>query len=124
MPAVQGAGSGSGLVPRLRGWDPRGTDTLRLPAVLIPGPPPRLLAEDALGQERRGTAMEVVTPMLGCVRLGAGGAGDMFIPLGEAMLWSASHTTALPASPLHPAGGWGGSLCAAPRLRGAFGAES
>ena len=36
------------------------------------------------------------------------GAGDTFVPLSEAMPWSASHTTALLASPLHPASGWGG----------------
>lgn len=64
------AGAVSGLVPRLRRWDPR--KTILVPGGLSPRAP-RLFTEDALGLERKGTAVEVVIPVVGCPHLGARG---------------------------------------------------
>lgn len=72
-----------GAGPQAEGMGPRATGA---PAALG-GVSPRvlqLLTEDALGQEQRGTVMEVVTPMLGCARFRAG-AGDTFVLLRDAM---------------------------------------
>lgn len=71
---------------------------------------PRLLAEDALGQAgAQRDADGGGDPRAGMCPARSRGAGDTFVPLGEAVPWSASYITALPASPLHqPGAGEGG----------------
>lgn len=115
--AGAGAAAGSGVVPGLKGWDSRPDAATGPPASArgLSRGALRLLAEDALGQERRGTVMEVVIPVLGCARLGAGDAGDAFVSPG-------AHPT--PRLCRHLSCSPGESLRAAPRGQGACGAKS
>lgn len=88
----------SGTGPQAEGMEPSGAVPLAAPRLSLRVS--QLCARDALGQESRGTVMEVVTSVLGCASLGAGGCGPRLSPLERQC--PGAHPTA--ASPLHPAG--------------------